>query len=758
MSGKRWRKAEGSGMGSDYVPPAYTDYEGPQIDEEMESQLKAAFYNLNLSCDASPTPAVDTCLAHLKLLRAFEELKNRIGLTDGLWDIWDSRAQKANRGGPGRSNDTLDILVKLREKRWAVYVARAVDRYEAWWKSFVPVMLTESDMMADGKDGQLSRFESFTSKREPMIWTSSSLPPLDVLLVWHCHMLSPRTFLEDCLRWGYSHLWHSGMPWTEINAALRPNFEYEVTEECKESWHDRTGLAWSNRDDPDIKPLRCPVCFDWDTYPWTTCGLPRDYKGDKKPGLVGSGIGDGQLKSECARCGITIDEDLLRVAKFRDDVENLVTHDWPMAGTILDVRDGLVRKQQKDPDQLFPNRLVRRGLLVDVTNIFQPGNKVKPSMSVIRDRIEKITSHTSLRHSSDLLKKIDKNIDGVGTLAPHRLSKQARMQTRCMMSRYWENSSIFGIDLRGAVMRQGVFTEKMYKIDWLHSPTARFTMEKLVVKYERFFDIAAKFPDEFVTPTLEVDLAWHTHQLSPSQYFDYSVAKTMIFIDHNDKVDEEKLAESFDWMVKTYQQKYGEVYSECFCWFCESLRFKHASSMKKLSPDWRVAVQEGNGESVHISSHPAVQAENEHNPGRRTRRLVFHNDVDDAYSKALKKTNQGPKKALFGRTKSGSSSSSSSTTIMGPRGEDHCDHWGKSIALPGPWYSEPVATLTPQMYPSHPGLIHTAPGQQGACAAGTCGGSAGCGSGALALCGAGCSGMGRNIFAGAGCAGGSSLG
>lgn len=124
-------------------------------------------------------------------------------------------------------------------------------------------------------------------------------------------------------------------------------------------------------------------------------------------------------------------------------------------------------------------------------------------------------------------------------------------------------------------------------------------MEKLVVKYERFFDIAAKFLDEFVTPTLDVDLAWHTHQLSPSQYFDYSIAKTKIFIDHNDKVDEEKLAESFDWMVKTYQQRYGEVYSECFCWFCESklaytptkqhimanssqgLRFKHASSMKK---------------------------------------------------------------------------------------------------------------------------------------------------------------------------------
>lgn len=185
-------------MGSDYVPSVYNDYEGPQIDEETESQLKAAFYNLNLGCDASPTPVVDTCLAHLKLLRAFEELKSRTGLADGLWDIWDSRAQNASRGGPGRSTDTLDILVKLREKRWAVYLARAVGRYETWWKSFVSVMLTECDMVADGKDGQLSRFEAFTAKREPMIWTSSSLPPLgniDLLLRPGCFQWLTRLWL-----------------------------------------------------------------------------------------------------------------------------------------------------------------------------------------------------------------------------------------------------------------------------------------------------------------------------------------------------------------------------------------------------------------------------------------------------------------------------------------------------------------------------------------------------------------------------------
>lgn len=161
-----------------------------------------------------------------------------------------------------------------------------------------------------------------------------------------------------------------------------------------------------------------------------------------------------------------------------------------------------------------------------------------------------------------------------------------------------------------------------------------------------------------------------------------------------------------------------------------------------MNPEWRAVVQEGNGESVHISSHPAVKTENEHNAARRQERLVIRNDIDDAYGRALKNANKGPKQPIFGRTKSTSSSSSSSnTTIMGPRGEDHADHWGKTLPLAGPWASETVVTLAPQMYPAPPGIIHTAPGQPGACAAGTCGGSTGCGSGAVALCGAGCSGV-----------------
>ena len=58
-----------------------------------------------------------------------------------------------------------------------------------------------------------------------------------------------------------------------------------------------------------------------------------------------------------------------------------------------------------------------------------------------------------------------------------------------MLSRYWENSSPFALDLVGAVLRQGVFVQKMHDIDWLHSPALKFTMGRLLTKFERFFDI-----------------------------------------------------------------------------------------------------------------------------------------------------------------------------------------------------------------------------------------------------------------------------
>lgn len=132
-------------------------------------------------------------------------------------------------------------------------------------------------------------------------------------------------------------------------------------------------------------------------------------------------------------------------------------------------------------------------------------------------------------------------------------------------------------------MRQGVFVEKMHKLDWLHSPAARKTMERLVTKYDRFFAIMSKYPRNVAVPTLDIDLAWHTHQLSPGAYYAFSVSKFPYrFIDHDDKIDEDALSAHFEWTSRTYQDMFGEVYSKCTCWYCEAVRTSVVNPVGRL--------------------------------------------------------------------------------------------------------------------------------------------------------------------------------
>ncbi|KAK9419554.1 putative Alpha-ketoglutarate-dependent sulfonate dioxygenase [Seiridium unicorne] len=709
------------------APPPYVQDASSDASATGARELSFEFSKLRLEdSEHSSFPPAAFMLVHLKLLQAFENLKHTVGNCDGLWDIWD-HANDASTESHQMQEQRQRHSSKAREKRWAVFVARAVDRYESWWKSFVPDMLTDNDMLAES--GQGSKYGAFVSQDEAVIWTPESLPPLDVIMIWHTHMLNPRTFLEvdkihlkespvkianpskDCLRYGYGPLWRSGIPWALINSVIDDHtFVFSASGDCQTQWTRRTDRAWRNEEDSLSKILTCPFCLEEIAVPWTTCGGSRGGSGPLNSDMSGKGFADGSFSAVCPGCGETTNEDLLRVVKFKADVKHLVQDNLPMPGTILGGK-GVPHAQSADSDQMFPNRLVRKGFLVEVTNLSlkSPGL----SMMMIKDLIEDITAHTNYRHSTTRLKKVDKGAEGIaGVMGPHKLSREARMQTRAMMARYWENSSVFALDLRGAVMRQGVFVSKMSQIDWLHSPAVIFTIDKARKKYERFFEIASIYPDQVVTPTLDVDLAWHTHQLSPPSYFNYAVSKTGAFTDHNDKVDEDKLAISFDWMV---------------------------------SNSWR---SDESNPGAHISSHPAVVAEDERNGQRKTDRMIFHNDLNDAYQKMTKQASKRTAK-LAPTAAIGTSADQTATSRMG---EDHCDHWGVTVELAGPWSSETVATLTKEMYASHPGLIHTRNGQAGACAAGTCGGSLGCGSGAVALCGAGCTGMGRNLF-GAGCQG-----
>lgn len=394
-------------------------------------------------------------------------------------------------------------------------------------------------------------------------------------------MLNPRDYLEDCIRTGRRELWNTGMPWKIVNEALNVSFNYIVSNDTSAIWTAATGRAWDNAGDPLMKSLRCPACSGSCEIPWTTCGLPENSK-QPPPGLVGTGYGDGEFSFGCTKCGTNISRDFLEVAKFVNDVKALLVKNQPMPGTILYYRTGLPEKlllsvnNSMRLEQTFPNRLVMNHLRSEVLDLTNPGPQSRPvSMETVRNIIEDTLKDPSL------VRKID-GIEGVAALSRYKLSKRSRIPIRKMMAHYWGNFTPFALELGGAVLRQGIFTEKMYQIDWLHSPAARDTMKRSIVKYQRFVQIMAADKDKVAVPTLDVDLAWHTHQLSPRSYFEFTFAKTQKLIDHDDKINEDKLAAAFEWTSKTYQEYFGEVYSECTCWYCESVRASHISSVGRV--------------------------------------------------------------------------------------------------------------------------------------------------------------------------------
>jgi hypothetical protein len=244
-----------------------------------------------------------------------------------------------------------------------------------------------------------------------------------------------------------------------------------------------------------------------------------------------------------------------------------------------------------------------------------------------------------------------------------------------------------------------------------------------------------------------VDLGWHTHQLSPKPYYDYTVLKCKKFIDHDDKMDEDALNTGFEWTSKTYQKLFQGVYSECTCWYCEgkknpipnmehkltktAIRSKHISTASKIFGtsthekvldkfyDSGAAKLCPPDNSAHISAHSAVKvAESE------TRAKVFdamrkrrQQELDTAYEKACKRA----------RAKN---------RPVPTRDAYYYGPWGYPYMMYGPWMAY---GYYPGIYAyGNPYFMPMGVGMYGACAAGTCsggvaaggcGGPGGCGTG-----------------------------
>ena len=146
-------------------PPAYA-----QGDFNFNlPDITAAFSTLNLAPSAKPTP--DVCIAHLKLLEAFHQLREDVSFEDGRFGINDAFAD-AGESDRGRA----ELLIKIREKRWQVYVTKASKRFERWWTTCVQTTDQRNSLLGQSKIPTVCKQSPDVGER--LTWSKDHLPPL----------------------------------------------------------------------------------------------------------------------------------------------------------------------------------------------------------------------------------------------------------------------------------------------------------------------------------------------------------------------------------------------------------------------------------------------------------------------------------------------------------------------------------------------------------------------------------------------------
>lgn len=267
------------------------------------------------------------------------------------------------------------------------------------------------------------------------------------------------------------------------------------------------------------------------------------------------------------------------------------------------------------------------------------------------------------------------------------------------MSNYWYNSSAFSIDLEGAVIRQGTFIQKMHQNDWLHSPSLSYCISGMITKYFNFFKLLRNYQSLIAVPTLDVDLVWHTHQLSANAYYNYSIRQAWIFVDHDDKVKESTLSDCFTRTNQLFESTFKKLYSECMCWYCLAVREKNGggffSGVKSAQNNFYDSAIKGNfnsalsNEKAHISNHSAVVDTEQ----RGYHNVLLKSEYEMAYKRVVKRAKKCGREV--------------------PRG---CGYQENPTTFP--WYAP---LFTSDFYPSEPSCMALQDAKYGNCCSGTCG-------------------------------------
>ncbi|CAG7854222.1 SubName: Full=Uncharacterized protein {ECO:0000313/EMBL:CCA67541.1} [Serendipita indica DSM 11827] len=475
---------------------------------------------------------------------------------------------------------TRGVSARSKDTAWVVFVNRAVFRFFEW----VNALWIPSEPGLD----------------------ETRVPPLDVLMVWHTYLLNPRTYFEDSQRMESVYANNlrklAEMPLTLIASLIDGQTldPLPPSTERQQFFERMTKLSWYmplSTESTETLCVYCPFCKNANpNVRWVT-----DHD---------TGYAQTKFTHLCQSCYKDFNKVALGMRRFVDEVSLRRSGSVVFfSETLLDPPTGkvdeaaarkFIAKAFKALDGQYKALSVLQGPNAE-EEAAKLGRVLNWDFEILCDRL-----HEGLRPNS----------------LPDRSKRNPRLQRLAVA---YSNPGLASLDLVGAVLRQGSFISKMDELGWTRPGRFDLVSEsaplvRSIARYHAFLDLMIAHNSTFCVPTLDIDLAWHTHQLKSVHYRASTTQLVGRFPNHDDNIGPNILSTAYDLTAKAWKRRFGVPYSICGCVpdgepesriskfaFKISSGFKkrddsHGSPANNTRPDL-VSTEEDEADSSHPSEH-----------------------------------------------------------------------------------------------------------------------------------------------------------
>ncbi|CDS01937.1 hypothetical protein [Sporisorium scitamineum] len=599
--------------------PGLTEQERKELDKALSDGIK-----VGLSSATKQVCSLDHLKCHLKLLDLFDRLRQAVHDGTEYLDHPSCHHDAGHIDEPGidappppyapSAEPVPEINPKtghrptqqeaeqaeaelsqqlLRERRWNIFLNRAAYRLELWCTN---VLASETLAKHYNTVLKVQRAQDTTKGEfDGFDLPDFALPPVDVALVLHAYHLNPLYKEEESQRLrSRNSLSLFNYPLQQLTKRIHPTLPiFNDVELAKVFWHESITTKRSKQPwDLCLQPppghptnaqetyggtifglcIDCPRCKAPQFIPWTGVG--------DKPHQVGIGeTGWKRICSNGANCGQPISAEHLQMRRFLDDYTiwrrspgrpHAKKGVFFMAGTML----GDWHRKRSSRDYFGEALLLP---------IFRHEKPIEATAS--KDHMP--AKLTDVQEINDVAAQCDYNISAFrewfeqrwlsSAVSPRIRSPELKAQQMAriaVLMRCYQNgnAAAYGeglCDVVDTVKRQTSFNLEMDKLGWskhhhlLDSGALDDVLSRSLIRYHKFLDLMA-LTHTLLTPTLDIDLCWHTHQLQ-SRYYDHTFWLVGRFINHDDAIETGILKDAFDRTAMLWKQRYNQPYSLCGC-------------------------------------------------------------------------------------------------------------------------------------------------------------------------------------------------